>query len=271
MNPIRSFIQTGTIAAAAFFLASNAYAVGWCPTSTDYKITCNQCSRELTCDVNGVSMIWIVGSGVTLDGKSHYINYPSTGIYVTGSYETIRYVNIESPSNEGIFMASSSADGSNSFLDHIYVHAAGTYGIRSGSSNSTTINASSVLNSAINGVATNGLGYTDIRNTIVQSSGSIGAYYLSGNNPFIYNNQFVNNGYAGLYLQNLSGAVISTNVISGNYDGLDLETGVTNASLKSNWGRYDAGTDCTDGTAGGVTYHSGNTWGTTWGGPGCNP
>lgn len=84
----------GILAAASGILAPSAFAVGWCPNSWDYIITCDYCSRELTCDVSNTT-IWINGTGVTLDGQGHTISYsPDTGVKVFKGNAAIRNVNI---------------------------------------------------------------------------------------------------------------------------------------------------------------------------------
>src|SRR6187402_1639120 len=81
-NGYRRLSWNGLLTVAAGLLAQQGHASNWCPTSTNYQITCSNCSRELTCDVNGIT-IEILGNNVTLDGKGYSINNaPGNGVTV---------------------------------------------------------------------------------------------------------------------------------------------------------------------------------------------
>ena len=266
--------KSATFAAAAFAalsLAPAAHAVGWCPTPADNKITCSRCSRELTCDVNGFTL-YIVGDGVTLDGKNHWLTYSSNdGIKVQGFAATIRYVNIQNPFGEGIRLEATTWDGSTpTSIDHVYITGAGRNGIISGGVNSTSISYSSVYYSNWSGIHATGPRNTDLRRTTSNHANSTGYLALGGqgNNSMILNSVFSQNSFGGLDAHSVSGMVISNDTLYQNGDwGLTLQN--ASGTVKNNYGRNNYQWDCHEYHDVPVSLsHSGNNWG-SYSGSGC--
>jgi hypothetical protein len=275
---------SGAVAAAAFLMAPQAHATAWCPTRSDNVIRCSSCTRELTCDVNGFD-IYITGNLVTLDGKSHWINYaPGEALQVTGVGNYIKYVYIQSPGQTGISSTAPYDGSSYTVLDNVYVTGAGQNGIVNYGPSPVTINNSTVSYSRYAGVVgtvwpapgvpTNH--NTDIRYSTLNHN-SWDGYYGQVKNSWLINSTFAYNGSNGAWTSNNSGAQIVGNAFYGNgtnaaYEGqrFGLEMNNISGVLRNNYGRSNYSYDCQEDSWAGPVSHSGNDWGSAVG-PDCRP
>jgi hypothetical protein len=267
---ISKFLWSGIIGAAGGFLVPLSHATGWCPTSTDYQITCSNCSRQLTCDLNGIG-IEIHGVNDTLDGQNHSIsNAPYDGILVANysgaSNAIIQNLNIYDPAESGIRYYAGSSSYDWGYVDNVYVSGAYFSAMENQTYNPLQISNSWAYNSQ-NGVVASPNQYTDFLTSSAQGNSSDG--YLAGGHggSFIWGDYFWNNGGSGA---NVSGSpntwVDGTTFSSNNGTGLTVYssdgTYITNST-----GNLSVGYDCVVSNSN-YTYASGNSWG-SYSGLGC--
>jgi hypothetical protein len=273
-NGIGKSIWSGALAAAAFFMAPEAHAVGWCPTPTDNKITCSNCSRELTCPVNGFG-IFILGNNVILDGKSQTISYaPYEAVTVTGYGNTIKYVNVHYAGGEGFEFNGTIINAPGTNLDHVYV-ANSDVGIFNNSRSPATIINSSVYYSHQMGVKMGYERHTDVRNSTLNSNGRSGInVHGIPNNSWILGNTVAYNQQHGMEPDNTSGWRINGNSFYGNARGGLYLIGFS-GTVTNNYGRNNGfnwhNFDCEEahGQQPVSITRYGNDWG-NWAGW-CNP
>ncbi len=268
-NKIRK-LACGVVVASGFFRAKGAHASGWCPTATDYQITCSSCSRELTCDVNNLG-IDILGNGVTLDGKNYWINYaPYNAVNVQGYATTIKNLNTYEPYYASIQFNSSSTSGVAYVVDHVHLHAGigGEYGVFNQSGDEVAISNSDIDNATQAGVLSNTSKPTDF--TYSYAAYNLDGWWasLSGNNSMIINSSLLANNNIGIFANNVTGLVISGNTINDN-GGVGLSMNNVGGSVKNNHGVRSGSWDCYESHSGTLNIsHSGNSWG-AYSGAGC--
>lgn len=265
----------GILAAASGMLAPRAFAVAWCPDVRDYVISCNNCSREITCDVSHAS-IWIYGSGVTLDGQGHtFDDAPGPGVRVYYPGATIKNLNITNAGQgysvsdgHGIHFIGSGS-GAWSYVDNVYIYHSTGHGIYNVGGSSVQVQNSSINSNGGSGVVAGGASgvYTDIYSTGAQLNTASG-YVTVTPYSYIIGNWFYTNGSYGSYAASLPGLLIQNNQYYSNYRGLVLVS-TTSPTVQNNSGGSNYANDCFDyGSTSGT--HSGNTWGTA-SGTNCTP
>lgn len=272
-NAIGRMVWSGAVAAAAFLMAPKAHAASWCPTSTTNIIACSNCSRELTCDLNGFG-IKIVGNGVVLDGQNHYINYaPGRGIEVQGTGNIIKNIFIESPAHTGISFIASASDGSTpNIIDHVKIYSAYSSGVINASNNSGVISYSDIYYSGGGGVNTTSPRYMDVTNSSVGLSLIGNGYFaqMAANNSLLLNSTFSYNSSMGVNLLNVTGITIQGNTFTFN-DNSGLGLWYISGTLKNNAGWLNDTWDCDEYHTGTLNLNrSGNDWG-LYTGSGCVP
>jgi len=262
----------GVLAATAGLLALDAHASNWCPTSTDYQITCSNCSRELTCDTYGIS-IEILGNNVTLEGQGYSIyNAPYNGITVSPSSgaadATIKHLNIYDAGGTGIVF-SGGVSSNWAYVEKVFVSGSAGDGIQNGSWSPLEIDSSWTYDNAygVSGSYASSTAYTDFLHSSSQGN-SFGGYYSgSSAGSWIRNSYFWNNGSIGLdisYAQNLW--VDNNGFSSSTGTGLSVTYG-DGTSITNNSGNGNSNYDCIVTNSSG-TSASGNSW-NSYSGSGC--
>jgi hypothetical protein len=256
-------VWSGSVAAAALFMASHADALSWCPTPGNNQITCSGCSRELTCNPVGIGIV-ILGNAVTLDGKGYWMNYaPGVAVQVSGFGSTIKNLNIQGPANSGILYNSSVSSSMPASIQNVTINEAGFRGVDNSAPQPLSISNSFIYGSKDVGVRAATLPNVDIRYSTVAYGKLDGYIATSGNgkNSWIIENNFVNNFRFGLAAYSSTGVVINNNVFSNNFTGVVVNNSYS-GSFKYNYGRNNLNQDC---NASGTISHAGNDWGTYFG------
>jgi hypothetical protein len=262
------------LAAVAGLLAPQAHATSWCPSSTDYTITCTNCSRELTCDVYNTS-IEIYGSNVTLDGQGHTIYYsPGPGITAYNSPATIQNVDVyyagsgQSQSQPGILFTKQDAPYQLlSYVQYCEVYSATGDGIVNQSNGPVEISGSYTTWGGNIGVLADGSSgaYTDFLHSITWGNYGSG-YYTEKPNSYIIGSTLSSNA-TGLFA-NADWLKIDSNGFEDNTYGL-LMAGGNHDQVTNNSGSTNSSVDCYDNGVTNLTHYS-NSW-ANWSGSGCVP
>jgi hypothetical protein len=250
--------------------ASRTYATNWCPTPSDYVVSCNNCTREITCVSNNTSIL-ISGTNVTIDGQGLSMgNSPSTGITVTKPGAVIKNYEVYQPHGNGIHFKSNVAGGQNyTFkLENVEVWLATGDGVVNESNSPLQITGGTMAYNTGSGIVSKGLGsasYTSLESNLSMNNGYAGFHDVVGNNWA--NNSSMNGNRYGVISYG-SGVDFYNNNVSGNTShGMYVISG--SGYLLSNTGNGNGGYDCKDISSGGL-LHSGNSWG-TWTGSSCAP
>jgi hypothetical protein len=261
---------SGILTVAAGLLAQQGHASNWCPTSTDYQITCSNCSRELTCDVNGIS-IEILGNNVTLDGQGYSIsNAPDRGVLVWSSSgaadATVKNLSIWDPAWNGIEF-SGGVSSNWGYVNNVYVSGSPVGGIDHPSWNPIEISDSySYYNQdGVIGSYASSAAYTDLLRTSVQGNSYDGYYSGGSNSSWVRDNYFWYNGGASVNVSYAQYLWVDGNSLTTSGTGLNIYSS-DGTTITDNYGGANTTYDCVhDGSS---TSASGNTWG-TYSGSGC--
>jgi hypothetical protein len=129
-------------ASTLFAMAATVNADNWCPTSTDYTISCSNCTKTLTCG-RYYGPILITGSNVTLDGNGYGVYFSSgNGVKVTGANASISNLTVWESASQGIFFAHS-AYNDNGYVYNVNSENSVSWGLTNwGSRTSVSVNSS---------------------------------------------------------------------------------------------------------------------------------
>ena len=277
LGSIKGWSWSGALAATAFFLAPEAHAIGLCPKTNEYiVISCNNCSRELTCDGDGAT-IYITGNYVTLDGKGRFLRRaPATAITVSGYASIIKNVNLDNPGNHGLLISNDPYTGLSHWIDHVEMWNPAQVGYYIVSANPVTLSYCKVTGAGNTSFVLRGAKNVDVKNCVSTSTKGNGAYSNS-NNSFILNSTFSGGSANGFQAEAAKGLVFSGNHFDNNsYLGLTMYN--VSASVKSNFGSGNRnlgggvrGNDCYETHDTPQSFSTGgNAWG-LWQGTGCTP
>lgn len=268
---LRKLSWSALTAAAAGLWAPQAHATAYCPSGNSATINCNNCSYELTCDLNNFTL-WIYGTNVTLDGQGHTI-YNSPGVAVTLSTPggaTVKNLNVQYSGDAAFQTYNSGASGYTfSYLQNVTSYAATTDGVFHAAPFPLETSGAWFAYSGYDGVLATSTRYADFLSSTAYGSSHEG---YDGRSPgsYVVGNSTGGNSGAGIYAQTTN-LLISNNTIYNNSDvGLDLGYG-SGHYLNGNNG-YDNysggfGFDCIDNST--SSTHGTNTWQHSHIGPAC--
>lgn len=270
-NSLSKFGIAATVCAAGGFLVQPSLASNWCPTSTDYQITCSNCSRELTCDLNGIG-IEILGENVTLDGQSHSITDAPYDAVLVANYSggsanaTVKNLYIYDPEETGVRYYTGSDSWNVGHVDNVY--SSGAY---FSAFDHQTYSPLEIKNSwayySLNGVTGSTYRYTDF----ISSSAAGNSYDgYRGRAPVSYVRYsyfWYNYGGSGADISYATSNWVDNNTFSSNNGtGLNVYS-ADYTSITNNSGSLSVGYDCVVASSA-STSASGNNWG-TYSGTGC--
>lgn len=264
----------GVLAAASGIMAPSALAVGWCPSASDFTISCHSCSRELTCNVRNISL-YITGHNVRLDGRGYSIsNSPGPGIKVSGPESNLSNINIydagqgtSTTEGHGIFYTPFSAGGAVSKVYSAYIYHSKTHGIYNTSKGALEVHNSHLVDNGGSGFLGAGTDiWNDVYNTSSTANDAHGFTLLTGWS-YAKGSSFNQNAAYGMYAYGaLEGLQINRNYFYSNHRGLFL-SGVRAPEVTYNSGSNNVAIDCYDANSSTGTHHW-NNWGTYYG-PNC--
>ena len=268
-NGYQRLSWSGFLTVAAGLLAQQGHASNWCPTSTDYQITCSNCSRELTCDVLGIS-IEILGNNVTLDGQGHYIDYaPYNAVTVWnsngGAESTVKNLSIWEPGGAGVEF-SGGVSSNFGYVENVYTSGSTGAGFHHGSWNPLEISGSWTYYNGygvIGSYASNSA-YTDFLSSSAQGN-SEGYFPASSPGSWVRDSYFWNNDIGVNAYYATSVLVDNNSFSSSSGTGLSVSNS-TNIGVTNNSGSGNSVYDCVADPA--DTYAYGNSWG-SYSGAGC--
>lgn len=261
----------GVLTAACGILAPRAHALGWCPTASDYMITCSGCTRELICDPSNVS-IFISGSDVTLNGMGHTLWYPpNAGIKVFKPGAIIKSITIRNAGGSvpewaaaegsGIYIIGSTL-GTRAQVENVIVDRSRGHGLWNASVNSVKITDGHFSNNGLHGVYGAGSKYTELWQSSATGNTNHG-YVTTASGSWVINSILERNKTYGMYSNGLSDLIIQGNRFSYNHRGLFLANAIA-PRVYNNYGIGNTAIDCYDsGSTNGNP--SGNTWASNYG------
>jgi hypothetical protein len=266
---IMGLAYAGALAAAMLFLTPDAQATAWCPKESDNVISCSNCSKELSCDVWGYSLV-ITGNNVNLDGKGRYSYYaPANGVDIYGYGSAVKNLHVDHAGKHGVAIQGVAVTGVADLIDHVWVTYPGQVGIYINSTNPAAVTYSQVLNAGNVGASASGPSKADFNHCAISNSANVGLMEASGGSSLL-TNVISGNLLHGAQIDGATKMVISGNHFDGN-QGLGLYMNNSGGSVKYNSGNNNKYYDCYEAHDRPATFITGgNSWG-THSGVGCQP
>lgn len=261
MEMKKKSVWTALITLGAF--AATVNADNWCPTSTNFTITCSNCTKTLTCDYAGG--IKITGSNVVLDGNGKALSGSSThGIEVAGNGAYISNVEILWPVGHGIYYTNSG--GTWTGVSNVDVYGADGDGLRTGVSHNMTISGSSFIESLGSGIFSdpNGSNYTDVNYSAMSQNMDDGLYSIQAYYQWHAYNAYADNDAEGARESQGEKGIYRNSAFDNNGDHglvLDQLAGLEPLEIKDNTGYSNTNYDCYVSSVNGLVV-SNNDWGT---------
>jgi parallel beta-helix repeat protein len=242
----------GVAAAAAFSLAPQAHATPWCPSAATNVISCSNCSRELTCDVNAFGLV-ITGNNVVLDGMGRSIYWsPQNSIEVTGIGTRIKNIKIFGAGDNAIRFISATSSATASYVENVYINSSNTDGIENRSPQTLNIYNSQIYYGGRDGVYSDRIGKTNVINSTIYGAGRMGLFTYDGVGSLISGNTITNAWYGGILATYSSGLLIENNTLNSNaIVGLWLDN--ASGTFRYNRGSGNGHWDCLDQHQAGVS------------------
>jgi len=249
-NMNKGLTIAGAVAAAALLLAPQAQATPWCPAINGNAIVCSNCSRELTCDVNGMGL-WLEGNNITLDGKGFTVWYsPHSAVEVNGIGTRIKNLNIYGAGESGIRFNSTVSSGTTSYIDQVYIASVGWEGITKPIPQPLEITNSQIYYPGGDGVYGVGIRVTSMLNTIIYAAGR-GGYSAFGNGSRVIGNSISHSAEHGIVSYNTRNLLIENNTVDNN-QAYGMYLSDAGGTFRNNNGSNNWITDCFEAHGAGV-------------------
>jgi parallel beta-helix repeat protein len=262
-------------AAAICLWSIDASAEPYCPSRDGRIISCDNCTKELDCDVNNSDPILITGYSVTFDGGGNLIsNSTGVGIGVLNtSGSTIRNLRIHNSASDGIFYFGSDSERSESSLFRVKIERAKGYGVHHDASYHLDMDECLVSFNTAGGIWSELSSFSteypiSIVSNRIQGNRGHGVFVRNRGNSHFYNNVVIGNADRGAFFVSTSNSTIELSSFFENGIGLFIPAGSSSIQLWDNTGASNLSSDCAI-SASVTTIGGTNSWGTS--SPNCNP
>jgi parallel beta-helix repeat protein len=242
----------GVAAATAFSLAPQAHATPWCPSAATNVISCSNCSRELTCDVNAFGLV-ITGNNVVLDGMGRSIYWPpQTGIQVSGIGTRIKNIKVFGAGENAITFNSGTSSSTASYVENVYLDGMNEAGIANWTTQPLMIYNSQIYYAGDDGVRADYISKINVVNSTIYGSAKLGIFTYRSTSSLISGNTINNSGHSGMLVNQSSSITVENNSFNGNTV-LGLWLSNANGTFRYNNGSGNGSYDCRDNHTAGIS------------------